>query len=76
MLMLLDPGEVFEHAHLDPSITELISGEVVLTVDGVPAALVPGVPVWIPPHAPHMLVNNGSSVAGVKCIHVDIDVIA
>jgi quercetin dioxygenase-like cupin family protein len=72
VLMLLDPGEVFEHAHLDPSITELISGEVELTVDGAPMLLVPGVEVRIPADAPHVLVNKGSSVAGVKCVHIHV----
>jgi quercetin dioxygenase-like cupin family protein len=72
MLMQLDPGEVFQHTHLDPSITALVTGDVELSVDGARWMLVPGVEVRIPADAPHVLVNKGPSPAVLQCWHLDV----
>jgi quercetin dioxygenase-like cupin family protein len=70
--MMLEAGEVFEHAHLDPSITELIHGVVELLVSGRSSRLEQGVEVVIPAEAPHVLVNRGSDPALIKCVHIDV----
>ncbi len=69
MYMVLEPGEVFEHAHADPSITMLVDGDVEFSVDGTTFWLIPNERVHVPAGASHVLVNRGTGRATVECGH-------
>jgi uncharacterized cupin superfamily protein len=68
--MYLQPGEVFEHLHSDRSMTTLVEGRVVLEMNGTAAELEPGRPTPVDSEIAHRLVNIGTSVAAVRCVHV------
>jgi uncharacterized cupin superfamily protein len=70
----LQPGETFEHVHVDQSFTTLVEGEVVLEVNGSRVALVTGLPTLVDANSPHRLVNTGRSIASVKCVHTGIKI--
>ena len=72
MLMLLEPGEVFEHAHAEPSTTTLVEGDVEFTVNGALCTLVPDEDCYVPAYASHVLVNRGDGPAIVRCGHLDV----
>lgn len=69
MYMLLEPGEVFEHTHADPSITVLVDGDVEFSVEGETSRLVPDERIYVPGGASHVLVNRGAGHAIVQCGH-------
>jgi uncharacterized cupin superfamily protein len=70
MLMVLEPGEKFEHAHRDASITELLTGSVDLSIEGTRTRLLPGVAVPVDAETHHTLLNVGHEPAIVKCLHI------
>jgi quercetin dioxygenase-like cupin family protein len=67
--IILEPGEVFEHYHANPSTTYLIEGRVRLSFDGREFNLKPGQVIVIPPSVPHVIENLGSNSARVGCGH-------
>ena len=62
----LDPGEEFAHIHDVVSTTAAVRGEVELTFNGQTIRLT-AVPVVIPAHTLHMMVNVGEITAVVRC---------
>lgn len=73
--MALAPGEVFQHAHLDRSITLLVQGTVDLEVGDKREPLVTGLPTPIDAELPHRLINVGSQLAVLKCVHADAEIV-
>ena len=68
-IIVLDPGESFEHWHSDDSITELHSGRVRCRFSGKVVVLSPGEKIEIPAGVDHTLENFGSEKAYVGCTH-------
>ena len=66
---MLEPGEVFEHMHQEDSTTILLEGNVDIVIDGDRAALVTGQPKSIPGGTGHWLINVGTTIAMLKCVH-------
>ena len=73
MWMILSAGEIFQHAHGDPSITMLVEGAVQLEVPGSRTALIEGDATSVDANVPHVLINVGQGLAIVKCVHLQTD---
>jgi quercetin dioxygenase-like cupin family protein len=69
VLMVLDPGEVFEHSHSDVSITVLVRGTVELAMEDTRTLLRRGEVVTVGAATPHTLTNVGPAKALVECVH-------
>jgi mannose-6-phosphate isomerase-like protein (cupin superfamily) len=66
---MLEPGEKFEHFHSDESLTELVSGQAVLSLPDRDIELEVGKPVSVPAGVSHTLVNIGQTEACIGCKH-------
>ncbi len=66
--ILLQPGEVFEHYHSEPSLTVLVQGTVEAELTGQVVRLEPGKPLPVPAKTPHSITNIGAQVAEVSCV--------
>jgi quercetin dioxygenase-like cupin family protein len=73
-VIILEPGEIFEHTHSQNSTTDLQAGLVRCSYDDVSIELRPGNTVLIPAGVPHVLENIGEVPAHVGCRHIDVDV--
>lgn len=69
MMMMLGPGEEFEHSHAEESVTILAQGDVEFSFGGRTFMLVRGERVVVPPAASHTLRNRGLTVALIECGH-------
>lgn len=67
--IILEPGEVFKHYHVEASQSVLLEGQVRFQVGDRSQDLVPGEPVEIPPRTAHSLQNTGTKRAAVQCSH-------
>lgn len=66
-LIVLDPGETFEHQHGGDSETTLLDGEVVLTMGTHSAPLRAGHAVTVSASQHHSMRNTGDGTATVRC---------
>lgn len=67
--ILLEPGESFEHFHVDESTSELVSGSVELVLPSETRIMKQGREERIPAKTRHVLKNTGEKVARVRCLH-------
>lgn len=68
-IIILEPGEVFEHYHSEVSETDVLRGSVRCAFNGEVLRMHPGDSVTIPADTPHTLENVGSVEAHVGCRH-------
>ncbi len=68
-VITLQPGESFEHYHLEKSETYYVNGEVQLTFEGKSMLLTDGHRVIIPAKTSHTTKNIGVVVAQFGCNH-------
>ena len=67
--IILEPNEVFEHFHSEPSTTTLLSGNARYSTDEVELDLELNVPVLTPPTKSHILTNTGARECLIGCSH-------
>ena len=68
-MIILDPGEVFEHCHATASGTRLRRGRVRFRCGETEAELRPGDTLTVPGLVPHELENIGAVRACIDCFH-------
>lgn len=66
-IIILEPGEVFQHTHDNETTTGLVEGEVEFRMDGEKINLSTDTKVTIPAHTPHSMVNTGNEDAVIRC---------
>jgi quercetin dioxygenase-like cupin family protein len=67
-IIVLEPGETFQHSHPITTYTEVIEGSVVFSMDGVrDKALAPRERVPVPANVAHTMTNVGAGLAKVGC---------
>ncbi|MFL6137789.1 MAG: hypothetical protein ACJ74O_08330 [Frankiaceae bacterium] len=66
-VIILEPGEIFEHQHSTDSYSRLLAGDVVIATDGAgaPLPLMERVPTRA--GVSHSLTNAGTTVALIEC---------
>lgn len=67
--IILEPNEVFEHFHSEPSTTTLLSGCAHYRMEDVEKELELNVPVLTPATKSHILTNTGSTECVIGCHH-------
>ncbi len=67
--IILEPNEVFEHFHSEPSTTTLLSGRAHYRMEDVETELELNVPVLTPATKSHILTNTGNTECVIGCFH-------
>lgn len=67
--IILEPNEVFEHFHSEPSTTTLLSGRAHYRMGDTETELELNVPVLTPATKSHILTNTGNTECVIGCHH-------